>query len=573
MFESLSPTQRTIAFEKTGHFVVRACPGSGKTYSVAARLARCYERWPYRSQGIAAISFTNVAWQEIEDYLLNDFGIRTPIAYPHFLGTIDSFIDRFIFLPFGHLIMGCTSRPSLVGPPHGSWRGRNFYEAQFTNLTFDAQGTLVLRAKRAVDKNMWEGHRHDFLRAKKAIIRAGFATQDDAEFLAMRLLDKYPPIAQAVVARFPMIVVDEAQDTSEIQMRIIDLLLQNGLSNIALIGDPDQAVFEWNDARPELFLEKHQRWAANSVVLNENRRSSQQICDCTFRLSELPERATAIDPAVRDFEHKPIVMSYADVGVHAVIDAFLRDCSKHGIVPSRATVAVLFRSKGLFYDIMGTPRPTANNTAPWVDDPSDFTKDIALSRYLYGKGDCRAAFARLHRVIAIASDGHRYCSQKFLKDYTERQGFVRCRQRVYRILTRLPETSCSLGDWIVKANQAVTALGEPFDLKIRPSKADMAFDAIPGFAPDPGGDGPEEYRLGTIHSVKGETFEAVLLILKTKGVGKGYARLLQEGATVRDSEELRIVYVGMTRPRRILWIAVPNDEHRRIWEDRLFGHP
>jgi len=368
-----------------------------------------------------------------------------------------------------------------------------------------------------------------------------------------------------------MIVVDEAQDTSEIQMRIIDRLLEHGLSEIALIGDPDQAVFEWNDAKPELFLEKHQRWEANSVVLNENRRSSQQICDCTFRLSQLPERATAIDPVVRDFGHKPVVTSYANTGLHALIDAFLKDCSEYGIVPSRATVAVLFRSKSLFYDIMGTPRPTAANTAPWVDDPSDFTKDIALSRYLYENGDCRAAFARLHRVIAIASDGHQYCSQNFLKDYTERQGFVRCRQRVYRLLTGLPQTSCSVGEWVEKANQVVSDLGERFYLKIRPSKANTDFDAIPGFTPDPEGDGPEEYRLGTIHSVKGETFEAVLLILKTRGVGKGYARLLQEGATVSDSEELRIVYVGMTRPRRILWIAVPNDEHRRIWEDRLFG--
>jgi hypothetical protein len=44
MFDILSDTQRKIVFEKEGKFVVRACPGSGKTYSVAARLALPFTR-------------------------------------------------------------------------------------------------------------------------------------------------------------------------------------------------------------------------------------------------------------------------------------------------------------------------------------------------------------------------------------------------------------------------------------------------------------------------------------------------------------------------------------------------
>ncbi|HYX05967.1 MAG TPA: UvrD-helicase domain-containing protein, partial [Bacteroidales bacterium] len=88
-FESLSDKQKEIVFEKEGKFVVRACPGSGKTYSVAARFARLLKDWKFSHQGIAVISFTNVAWQEIESYLHNIFNIHTPIQHPHFLGTID----------------------------------------------------------------------------------------------------------------------------------------------------------------------------------------------------------------------------------------------------------------------------------------------------------------------------------------------------------------------------------------------------------------------------------------------------------------------------------------------------
>ena len=61
MFESLSPTQHEIVFNKSGRFVVRACPGSGKTYCVSARLARLINEWKEDYTGIAAVSFTNVA--------------------------------------------------------------------------------------------------------------------------------------------------------------------------------------------------------------------------------------------------------------------------------------------------------------------------------------------------------------------------------------------------------------------------------------------------------------------------------------------------------------------------------
>ena len=78
-----------------------------------------------------------------------------------------------------------------------------------------------------------------------------------------------------------------------------------------------------------------------------------------------------------------------------------------------------------------------------------------------------------------------------------------------------------------------------------------------------------DYRLGTVHSVKGETFDATLLVLKTKGIGKAYKTLLNQNISISDSEELRIAYVGMTRPRKILVIAVPDDINKETWESKL----
>jgi len=110
----LSPKQQKI-LEATGNCVVNACPGSGKTFSVAARIAHLLKNKEFHHQGIAAISFTNTAWEEIEKKLKEDFQIDVPIRYPHFLGTIDSFVNKYVFLPYGHLLMGCEQRPDFVG--------------------------------------------------------------------------------------------------------------------------------------------------------------------------------------------------------------------------------------------------------------------------------------------------------------------------------------------------------------------------------------------------------------------------------------------------------------------------
>src|SRR5205814_1426384 len=104
----------------------------------------------------------------------------------------------------------------------------------------------------------------------------------------------------SIATRFPFLIVDEAQDTSDIQMRIIDLLIENGLSEVMLVGDPDQAIFEFNEAKPELFIQKYSE-CPNPLDLNENRRSSQKICDFTFNLSSLPGPSIAIDSEVSSF--------------------------------------------------------------------------------------------------------------------------------------------------------------------------------------------------------------------------------------------------------------------------------
>ncbi|MBI5376285.1 MAG: ATP-dependent helicase [Candidatus Schekmanbacteria bacterium] len=566
-FESLSDIQKTIVFDKKGKFVVRACPGSGKTYSVAARLARLIGEWDKKQQGIAAISFTNAAWQEIRHQLETHFGIATSISYPHFLGTIDSFINQNIFLPFGHLALGCKKRPELVGEPYGPWYGKKYSDKLFDNITFNINDNLVALNKLRMPKN-WVSNQY-ICKAKEGFLKAGFAIQHDADYYAMKLLEKYPQVAAALAYRYPTLIIDEAQDTSDIQMRIIDILISHGLRELMLVGDPDQAIFEWNDAKPQLFLQKYNEWREESIKLNENRRSSQKICDCTFKLSSLHETSMAVTEEVKDCTFSPIVITYDSGNINTTIEYFISLCHENGIVVNRENVAVIYRSKEIFNLITGI---VPINQEPWRD--GDYhTKDFAKGKYLFDAREIKKGLLLIEKAYIKMMTGNTTCNPLEIEKRINDVGFTTHRKEIHKVLYILPETTCSIGEWVDRTNEGFALSNMKSSLSINDSMRDVMRDVTfkQIFRNENEALQCRDYRLGTVHSVKGETFEAVLLFLKQKGIGKYYKTLIREGASISDNEELRIVYVGLTRPRKLLVLAVPDNENKQVWESKLLS--
>ncbi|CAM3654305.1 MULTISPECIES: ATP-dependent helicase [Paenibacillaceae] len=578
MFSSLSSEQREIVFEKIGRSVVRACPGSGKTYSLAARLAYRISKWDRKCQGIAAISFTNVAWKEIEKQLNEKFEIRIPVQYPHFLGTIDSFVNKFIFLPYGHLIMGCSRRPILVGEPHGTWAGGKYerdYNRYFDAVSFNAED-IAIRTKSPTQYHFkWfnkdgseSGHVKHLKDMKYAFWKQGFATQSDANYISTKILESYPAVAKSIVQRFPELMIDEAQDTSDVQMKIIDCLLNHGLEHILMIGDPDQAIYEWNDAKPELFIEKYALWKENSVVLNENRRSSRNICNFTYRLSSLDSPSVAVNENVKECQLQPTIVTYNADNLQHTIDDFLRLCIQHQIDINREKIAVLYRSKGFYNQIIGIDGAIKQED-PWLPGKM-FTREFAKGKYLYDRKHFKDGYKMIERAIHKALSGNNYCSENDIADRISEEGFLKYRKRILDILQLLPKTNADLMSWINQANQNFKINGIKIKLEVDSSFGGLTFEQL--FETAELYAEHLEYRLGTVHTAKGETFDAVLLFLKKKAGQKSYySTYIKNNTSITICEELRIVYVGITRPRKLLVLAVPDETDKKAWEKKLIG--
>lgn len=539
----------------------------------------------FSKKGIAALSFTNVAVDEIREKLSDNFSLNG-ISHPHFIGTLDSFINQFIFLPFGHLIMECPNRPELVGEPHSTWSIKKYpqdYAQYFDKTTFDINDKLIQRAPAQSFHFEWKyynnsgainGNIQNIINSKLEFFKKGYAIQADANYLSLKILIKYPKIAESIAKKFEYFIIDEAQDTDEILMAIIDIFNSKGAENIMLIGDRDQAIFEWNNAKPHLFDQKYLAW--NKIELIENRRSSQLICDFTRYLSSF-NSTVAITPAILDFTVEPSINGYMKekkaskkdptvvtieesiASFNSVLENFLRQCTENGIEISQKNVAVLYRGKAKVNFLGLTPVNYDNSVDCW-ESKNLFVKTIIRGKFLYDSGLFIKGYRLMERgLIEYKRQNDTNCliaSNEYVQAIINENGFMTYRKGIHHVMDKLPATTDkTISAWIEEANRN---LKKPLVIKTGTGQ-----DLISEYFGETDTNVQQfEFYHGTIHSVKGRSFDAVLILLSKKS-GFNYDTMLKKDKTAlseKEQEELRIIYVGMTRPRKMLQLAVPTDD-------------
>jgi len=584
---ALSELQKKIV-EAKGKIVVKACSGSGKTYSVAARIAYLLKTNTFLHNGIAAISFTDSSWKEINEKMASDFNVSIPLAYNHFLGTVDSFLNKYIFFPHGHLVMQCERRPEIIGedfhnrlywenPRRYGYKGLCSYidpMEHFENVSFDKDGNPLAIADPKVFNFCWSKIRtkkgeyikrvQEILDVKEEFKQKGYANQSDANYYSLKILQEYPQIAKNIVSRFPFLLIDDAQDSTDVQMEIIDLLVENGLEEIMLIGDPNQAIFEWKHADPELFEEKYNQW--HSLSLNENLRCSASICSCANALISDDVSKPVKDGELVGLDYLPIAraIDFEDIeSVKHVIDLFLDDCKGREIAITKDHVAVLYRSEE--YEKYFGVEKIEFNDQPWKSGAFHL-RDIVKGKYLIEQGEIKDGFKLLEQGYLKGIYKLTHANQEDIQKVIDAEGFILYRKKLYDFIDQLPACNMRLYDWLNLAKPILEELEIIIDVTVSKSKVLISNLFSLGTKEE------LSFYHGTIHSAKGRTFEAVFVLLGESasdfGTYKNLFNVEYEKLEYKKQEELRIVYVALTRPRKILNIGVPNEDYE-IWQNKL----
>jgi len=579
----LTPAQQEAVYAEVNS-VVAACPGSGKTKVVAYRLARHLVRPDANEAGIAVISFTNNAIREVL-VQLDALGLGTVISYPHFLGTIDSFLTQHLFRPYGHLVMGCDVAPEIVLPEQKSLldgflsketrtiplgKGIQPRQVHLYDLEFMPNGKLDT-SRIFEDVPYWAKKKYpiiDLYTAKQQYAAAGLASYSDAVYWSHKLASTpdYGWIANSIRSRYKHWILDEAQDTSKLH----DLILQalwgtDGQAKVLIVGDPDQAIYEWNRAQPDFIpkLLESKKGVWRGLCLGDNWRSSQLICDAThlFRNQRLSSRpAVAVGKDAQTPVH-PVLLGFSTAQYHLLPNGIQRlwqmsACEAQG----RPRLAVVAWKK----ETVGKIRGQTQQSIP----ATETGRLLCTLLFEHKHGDEGRAYQTLEQLMCQLLFGRPSAG---LDHYLlpPEVSYLQWKRSLLMLLSQLTDItdSTTVGEYIQRSRDLVQATcsrlhlsaGDSLGSKIRTTSKEEGQQLLSLYRDD------DLERLGvtvsTIHKVKGTSFDGLMLVGGYDPTSRSSD--VTEWLKVPDAktglceEPRRIAYVAMTRPRKLLVVAIP----------------
>ncbi len=332
----------------TENVFLNACPGSGKTETIAQRVANEIESWGHFPSGIAVLSFTKSAAKEIEHRIKEKIDNNT--TYPHFIGTFDSFILKNIVNPlskdiskyegdngdYSCKVVDYDSQLFFLTQYSHGYQKISGHQVEIDNRTgrfkFHTPNQDANRALNTMVLEQWR--KDDIYRAKKKCRDAGFLTHKDIEYLAESALTTCTitqDYAKKIAKRFQLIIVDECQDLSVEQLNILKAMMLNG-SKLHFVGDLNQSIYEFRDVDPNDITNFISDNGFREIKLTKNFRSCQKIVNIATSIM----KTSVIEANFESDEQSCIVLQYKD-SPNEVISDFneLTKCYSNRVLVAR----------------------------------------------------------------------------------------------------------------------------------------------------------------------------------------------------------------------------------------------
>jgi DNA helicase-2/ATP-dependent DNA helicase PcrA len=519
IFADLNPEQRRAVEAVRGPVCILAGAGSGKTTTITRRIANQVAEAVFRPDEMLAVTFTDKAAGEMKARLaaLGVTGVQARTFHAAALGQLHAY---------------GSAPPSQVLPTKAILL-TNVVRVLPRPYRFRPVGDLATEIEWAKNRRLTpeayagaiDGHRpplppdlmttvfREYERRKEGLGRLDF---EDLLELAIRMFETDDRAREEFRSRFRAFTVDEYQDVNLLQQTLLELWLGDR-ADVCAVGDDHQAIYAFTGATPRYLLEMPSRYARTTVVrLEANYRSTPEILELANRLAPQLGGAEKRLRAVRDSGPEPVVRTFDGPEETKVVVERIRSLHAEQGVPLHE-IAVLYRTNARS---AGYEEALGSLGIPYEVREGGFLTRHAARRI-------RARLGRSHST-AIATS---------VREAATREGFV-------------PTPARQLGEQelVRQADLArLVTLAAELDDGVR-TMADFFASLEERFGPNAGGRG---VQLLTYHRAKGLEFEAVFLPrLEEKELPVRKAKEPDEIA-----EERRLLYVGVTRAKRFLFLS------------------
>ncbi|QKW21463.1 ATP-dependent DNA helicase UvrD2 [Kitasatospora sp. NA04385] len=545
----LDPEQRAVATALHGPVCVLAGAGTGKTRAITHRIAYGVRSGVYHPAQVLAVTFTARAAGEMRGRLrqLGADGVQARTFHSAALRQLQYFWPRAIGGVFPRLL---ERKVQLVAEAAGR-SGLRVQRTELRDLTAEIEWAKVTQIvaddyPAALAKSGREAPRdpaetaqvyrtYEKLKGERDLIDF-----EDVLLLTAAVLEERPEVAAQVRSQYRHFTVDEYQDVSPLQQRLLEQWTGgDGGASLCVVGDASQTIYSFTGATPDHLLNfRHRHPEATVVKLVRDYRSTPQVVHLAngllsqargqaaqHRLELVSQREAGPEPVYREYQDEPTEAESTA--------RLIRDLLGTGVRASE--VAVLFRTNsqsevyeqaladlGIAYQLKGAER--------FFERPEVREAGVLL------KGAARAAddpltsgapdlAAQVRAVLA---------TRGFAPSPPAGSGAVRERWESLNALVRLA------GEF----ETARTAAGESADLAAYVAELDAR--AAAQHAP-----AVEGVTLASLHAAKGLEWDAVFLV----GLSEGTLPIIYAKTDEQVEEERRLLYVGVTRARRFLTLS------------------
>lgn len=587
MLASLNPEQQKAASHVDGPVLILAGAGSGKTKTLTHRIAHLVDLG-INAHNILAVTFTNKAAGEMRERLLKLVNTNgRALAFP-WMGTFHSVCVKILRRDIGQI--GYKSDFTI----YDSGDSLNLVKQAMAELGIDPKQTnprtiqhFISGAKNELIgpvayANQAEGYVMElaakvYARYQAALKSANAVDFDDLLSLTVRLFQEKPLLLADYQARFQHIMIDEYQDTNQVQYLFVKLLGTHG--NICVVGDDYQAIYGWRGANFKNILNFERDWPNTTVIkLEQNYRSTQTILDASDAVIKhnaqrtdkslwtdrgqgspvaIYEALDAVDEA--DFlttEIMSLRREFPQLNQFAVLyrtnaqSRLLEEIFLKRELPYRLVGAVQFYQRKEIKDVLAYLRAIAN--------PSDLLSfERAASSPTRGIGKKTLEQIRVMGLEAAAHEAGPKV-KKFIELIAEFRAF----SMTHSVNDMIEEVAVRSGyrDFLLDGSEEgegrwenvkeLKSVGEGYvnlteflestSLVADTDSYDPAHDAV---------------TLMTLHNAKGLEFPVVFVVGMEESIFP-HSRALSD--PVQMEEERRLCYVGMTRAKDRLYLLHAN---------------
>lgn len=287
IFSKLNAAQIDAVKQTEGPVLILAGAGSGKTTTITSRLAYLLKEVGIPASNTLTLTFTNKAANEMRERALNMIENK---SYPPLLCTFHKF--GLLFLKFNIHLLGRDNNFVVIDTDDKKKILKKLNPEIPTPLIASEisryKNSLLTPddAYKQAEMSIYQQIANVYEEYERYLLENNLVDFDDLLALPYKLLCENEELAIKTSQKYQYIMIDEYQDTNELQLKLIQKLCCTH-NNLCVVGDDDQSIYGWRGAHIRNILEFDQDFKDAFVVkLEENYRSREPILKVANALIE-----------------------------------------------------------------------------------------------------------------------------------------------------------------------------------------------------------------------------------------------------------------------------------------------